>query len=242
MPRAKNTKIKTTEKKAVKTAKVKGISVAHYDMNGEKKADYTIDEAIFTKKANGQLMSQIVRIYQTNSRQGTQSTKTRSEVTGSTRKIYRQKGTGRARHGDIKAPIFVGGGVAFGPKPRNFRLQLTQKMRRQALTYLLFDKASSQNFCVISGFAGLSGKTKQMAQLFQKIGLTDKKVLLVINKDLDKCLTAARNLENVSIRPVQILSPLDVLSSDYVMFGEEAVAGLSKSQIKPNTTKTATTA
>src|SRR3989344_7204583 len=116
-----------------KAKKSGSLTVPVYEISGKEKGSLSLPKEAFSVDVNKALLAQAVRVYQSNQRQGTASTKTRGEVVGSTRKIYRQKGTGRARHGDIKAPIFVGGGVAHGPKSANYRKSISQKMRRIAL-------------------------------------------------------------------------------------------------------------
>src|SRR5581483_3879222 len=116
------------------------LSASVYDLKGKAIGRVTLPSEVFGVEENPHLLAQAVRVYLANQRQGTVSTKTRGEVQGSTRKIYRQKGTGRARHGGIRAPIFVHGGIVFGPKPREFSLSMPQKMRRLALFTALSGK------------------------------------------------------------------------------------------------------
>src|SRR3989344_7875158 len=131
---------KTVETPVVAKSLAKGLKADVFDLSGKVTTTVTLPEYLFGAKVNRPLMAQAVRVYLANQRAGTQSTKTRGEVDGSTRKIYRQKGTGRARHGGIRAPIFVGGGIAHGPKPHDFSRELPQKMRRAALFSALSGK------------------------------------------------------------------------------------------------------
>lgn len=227
------TKKTDTRKKTKPAPKSKTVTAERFTETGSKMKPIALPRAVFTASASPKLLAQAVRVYLINKRQGTQSTKTRGEVTGSTRKIYRQKGTGRARHGSIKAPIFVGGGITFGPKPRDFTAGLPKKMRRKALRVLLSQKAKAQEISVISGLGKLSGKTKDMNMLLQKLNVTGKKLLLVIGKDMINATRGARNIENVTVRPVSSLSLLDVIASEYIVYAEEALVHGDKTESTP---------
>ena len=175
--------------------------------------------------ANAQIL-QAIRVYQTNLRQGTASTKTRGEVTGSTRKIYRQKGTGRARHGAITAPIFVGGGITFGPKPRHFELLLPQKMRRQAFTSVLSDRIKAKAVTLLVGADKVSGKTRDMHQFLEKANLLNKKVLFVFDTKMKKAIQATRNLPHATLRTAENVSLLDLLTTEHLIAAEDAAKAL----------------
>ncbi len=158
MPRKKITKTKKTEvKQAV------NLKTDVYNLKGDIVGKTTLPTEIFDVKINPQLISQAIRTYQVNNRLGTVSTKTRSEVAGSTRKIYRQKGTGRARHGSITAPIFIGGGVAHGPKPYDYSLKWPQKMKQAALFGVLTDKFQNGAVKIVRGLEKIELKTKSMS-------------------------------------------------------------------------------
>ena len=123
---------KVVQKKKVKKTVKAGLTIPVYGLDGKEKGAAELPKEIFTVEASPKLLAQYVRVYLVNRRQGTASTKTRGEVSGSTRKIYKQKGTGKARHGDIKAPIFTGGGVVGGPKPQDYSLKLNKKQTKKA--------------------------------------------------------------------------------------------------------------
>lgn len=216
------TKNKTVIKKTVQANKI-GVSIPHMDSRGKKKTPIVLSKVISEQKVNSQLLAQAVRVYRTNQRHGTQSTKTRGEVTGSTRKIYRQKGTGRARHGSVKAPVFVGGGIVFGPKPREFELRLPKKMRRKVLLGLLSDKVNHQNLTIISGFDEINGKTKEIAKLMDFLNLKDKKTLVLTVPNLPKLIKAARNLSNITLRPINSVSAIDLMDHEHLILPKEAV-------------------
>src|SRR5579885_383385 len=159
----------TTKKADVKTAAIEqkvakqdgvNLLIDVYGIDRKVSGKVSLPHVIFGEKVNKQLLAQAVRVYLANKRQGTVSTKTRGEVDGSTRKIYRQKGTGRARHGSVRAPIFVHGGVVHGPKPRDYSLNLPKKMRRKALFSALSAKLQDGQIKVVAGFEKLEPKTK----------------------------------------------------------------------------------
>src|SRR3989338_5152877 len=129
----------------------KGLVAKVFDTKGALKKTIDLPKEIFGVQENNILLAQAVRVYLANQRQGTVSTKTRGEVAGSTRKIYRQKGTGRARHGSIRAPIFVHGGLVFGPKPRDYSMKFPKKMRKAALASALSSKVNDAQVKVVDG-------------------------------------------------------------------------------------------
>ncbi|MEZ4607829.1 MAG: 50S ribosomal protein L4 [Deinococcales bacterium] len=146
-------------------------------------------------------------------RRGTASTKTRSEVTGSTRKIYQQKGTGRARHGAITAPIFVGGGINFGPKPRDYSYTLPKKVRKLGLRMAIAARANENKVTLVDNFNAISGKTKEFVAWAKDLGFDGKeRVLLVTDHELTR--RAARNLPWVGVLPSKGLNVYDILRYD----------------------------
>src|SRR3989344_4209607 len=148
-----------------KAKKSGSLTVPVYEISGKEKGSLSLPKEAFSVDVNKALLAQAVRVYQSNQRQGTASTKTRGEVVGSTRKIYRQKGTGRARHGDIKAPICVHGGVAHGPRVTDFHAHMSQKMRRKALFVALSDKLQTEKIKVVNSFDGVTPKTQNMIEI-----------------------------------------------------------------------------
>ena len=218
-----------------KTAKKENqLTVDVFGIDGKVVGKHALLATIFAVKINKQLISQAVRVYLANQRQGNASTKTRGEVTGSTRKIYRQKGTGRARHGGIRAPLFVGGGVAWGPRPHDFSLSLPQKMKQIALASALTGKVQEQELKIVSGVEKLEGKTKAMVGALAGLGLRTKekgkeiKVLLVINDGATNVVRAARNIERVTVTSASRLNVYDVITTKQILFTEEAVESLEK--------------
>lgn len=211
--------------------KEKGVAVkvAVAGVDGVSKGNMSLPTEVFGQKPNKTLIAQAIRVYLANQRQGTASTKTRSDVVGSTKKIYRQKGTGRARHGAIKAPIFVGGGIAFGPHPRDFSLSMPTKMRRIALISALSEKAQAGFVKVIEG--DFSGKTKEVAKLMVTLDCAKKgkanKVLFVIDNN-GNAKKGAHNIDGLELRSVSTLSTYEVVVNKNIIFLKSAVEELTK--------------
>jgi len=201
-----------------------------FDLTGKVIATIALPGELFDAKVNKALMTQAVRVYLANQRKGTQSTKTRGEVEGSTRKIYRQKGTGRARHGGVRAPIFVGGGVALGPKPRDHSLSLPQKMRKAALSSALTGKLSDGQVKVVDGLETLDPKTKLFVEILKKLALdtNKKKILLVLPEKTDKLQKAVRNVEGVTFVLANQLNTYEVLNTRTLLLMKSAVITLEK--------------
>lgn len=209
--------------------KVAKLSVPVYSLAGRASGTLSLPKDIFGAEVNKKLLAQAVRVYSTNQKMITASTKTRGEVRGSTAKIYRQKGTGRARHGAITAPIFVGGGIVFGPKPRKVRLELPQKMKKVALISALSSKVKDQAILGVSGLEKATGKTKEMFQLLNKISSKDKTVksaLIVAGGKMDNVVRAARNIPGINVLPVNMINAYEVLRHDLLVFTKDAIEKL----------------
>lgn len=201
-----------------------------FDLKGKVVESIQLPKSLFEAPINQALMAQAVRVYLANQRKGTVSTKSRGEVKGSSRKIYKQKGTGRARHGSIRAPIFVHGGVVFGPKPRDFSLKLPQKMRRAALVSALTYKRGQDSVKVLKGLSAISPKTKEMVSVLQNLKVDDKKkkVLFVLHADLENIARSARNIPGVSFTSANRLNTYEVLNNKHIVFMNESLAILEK--------------
>jgi large subunit ribosomal protein L4 len=221
--------VKKVTTKPVSTPKASGLSVPVFGLDGAKKGTVTLPKDAFGAKVNEKLIAQAVRVYLVNQRQGTQSTKTRGEVQGSTRKIYRQKGTGRARHGAITAPIFVGGGIAFGPRPRNFELKMPQQMKRKALASALFAKLSEDGVRVVD-LAGLGNKTREIYKMLKTLEVVNKKgegkVLFVTNESSAR--KAASNIEAVETLNAASINTYAAVSNKFVIISKDAVEALNR--------------
>ncbi|MBI4004765.1 50S ribosomal protein L4 [Candidatus Roizmanbacteria bacterium] len=222
---------RSVKKKSPKTTD--GLMISIYDIDGIVKKSLSLPKEIFAAEASPRLLAQYIRVYRMNQRQGTAATKTRSEVVGSTKKIYRQKGTGRARHGAITAPIFVGGGIAFGPQPRNFYRKMNKKQKRKALFYAFTLKKNEEAVIGMEEDAfDKEPKTKKMAGFLKEIGLADKKVLLILSNNRSNAKRAARNLRQVDTTMIESVNPYDILSHEKVLFSEKAIAKLPTIYLK----------
>lgn len=226
----KQSKTIKTQRTTVVTRKSRGskFSVPVYGMAGTKKGAIELPGKFFGAKVNEKLMAQAVRVYLINQRQGAASTKTRGEVTGSTRKIYRQKGTGRARHGSIKAPIFVGGGIVFGPRPRKFDFKFSKQMKKKALASALTQKLSDQKVLVVDS-KGASGKTSEFAKLFKKLNLVSEKkdnLVLFVSDSNSEAKRAVRNIHGVTVRNAESINTYEILTNKNVVFAKDAIQNL----------------
>lgn len=204
------------------------------DMTGKVVAEISLPEEIFGEKLNKALIAQVVRVYLANQRQGNASTKTRGEVQGSTRKIYRQKGTGRARHGSIRAPIFVKGGIVFGPKPRDFGLKIPQKMKRKALFSALSSKFTDGEIKILQDLGKIEPKTKNFVEVINNLGIADekRKILIVTGSEAEGLKRAARNVEGVTIAGAKRLNIYDILNNRQLIFMKEAIEDLKEHFLK----------
>lgn len=221
----------TAKKAVVSSQKPVSLSIPVYSMVGAESGSLTLPKEIFAVKVNKQLLAQAMRIYMTNQKNLNAFTKTRGEVEGSTAKIYRQKGTGRARHGAVRAPIFVGGGIIFGPKPRKVRLELPQAMKKAALFSALASKLADKNVVGVTGIEKALGKTKEVVQLLSKIIGKDQKIksaLIMIEGKSDNVVRAAKNIQGVDVIQTNLLNAYEVLRHEMLILTKEAVEKLTK--------------
>lgn len=215
MPK-KITKIVKEEKKNIDKLSV-------YDMKGVTSSELDIYESIKKAEASPLLLAQYVRFYMAGKRQGTHSTKTRSEIVGTTKKMYRQKGTGRARHGSGKEPNFVGGGVAFGPKPKDYGISMNEKQKQRALLCALSLRFESSDVVCIEGLEKVT-KTKEVQAMLTTLKIVAKKnILLVVPaKRSESLVLASRNLQHVKLFNVNALNAYEVLNAKKIIFTKEA--------------------
>ncbi|MGE0729725.1 MAG: 50S ribosomal protein L4 [Acidimicrobiia bacterium] len=188
------------------------------------KATNDLDPAIFGIEPNVAVMHQVVTAQLANRRAGTQSTKTRAEVSGGGAKPWKQKGTGRARQGSIRAPHWRGGGVALGPKPRSYAQSTPKKMVRLALRSALSDRHADQKVVVIDTWGWDAPSTKSAKAAIESLGL-DGKILVVLNRDDEAIAKSFRNLRNVHVLDIGELNTYDVLASDWVVFTTATLPG-----------------
>ncbi|NLC11823.1 MAG: 50S ribosomal protein L4 [Firmicutes bacterium] len=197
-------------------------TVSVYNTGGQQVGEIELAESLFACPIHEQAMYDVAIMQLANRRQGTASTKTRGEVRGGGRKPWIQKGTGRARHGSIRSPIWVGGGIAFGPKPRSYRYTMPKKIKRLALKSALSAKAQSDKVIVLDSFDLKEPKTKSVLKILQNLKI-DGKVLLVTAQADEVVYKSARNLPNVHTAVADQLNVLQVLNADYLVFTREAV-------------------
>ena len=201
--------------------KTGGLSVSVFSLAGRSTGTMSLPKEIFGKEVNKKLLAQAVRVYMTNQKNLTASTKTRGQVRGSTAKIMRQKGTGRARHGSIRAPIFVGGGIVFGPKPRHVRLELPKKMRKAALIAALSVKAVDKEIIGLSGLEKATGKTKDMVKLLKKVNSQD--ALIVTAEKKEMIVRGVRNIPGVDVLPVNQVNAYEVLRHKMLILTKDSI-------------------
>ncbi len=203
-----------------------GLSVPVFTLEGKESGSLDLPKTIFGVEVNEPLLKQALRVYLNNAKGHYSNTKTRGEVTGSTRKIYKQKGTGRARHGGITAPIFVGGGIALGPKSRRVTLSLSKKMKKAALINALSQKVLDKQIFALSGLDKATGKTAEFAAFIKNIN--QKSTLIVTDKVSDMAERASSNLKNVRVVGVTAMNALEVIKTQSLIFTKEAVDALEK--------------
>ena len=194
----------------------------------EKIKDIKLNKEIFGIEPNDNVIVDAINTAKNGLRQGTYSTKTRSEVSGGGRKPWRQKGTGRARQGSIRATQWRGGGIALGPKPRDYSIKMNRKERRLALISALSYKNKKKQIVVVDNFDLESNKTKDMINALTSLELNEKKVLLVMDELTENVILASRNLKNVLLmEPVEI-NVLDIINADYLLLTKQAVSEIEE--------------
>jgi large subunit ribosomal protein L4 len=260
MPKKQTTKTKPVKKAVVKKAAVKKpiekkskeaiqpdfvkadkkvkkasqpISLPVVDIKGVKVGTVSVSSEYFSQPMNKALIAQAVRVYLANQRQGGAHTKTRGEVAGSGKKIWRQKGTGRARHGDRYSPIFVGGGISHGPRTRDFSLKMSKKMRKRALQVALSESFRSNAVIIVDDFQTIKGKTGVLMQTLSKLSCKthhknlQEKVLMAIESSDKQVLQAGRNIKSLTIRPVSSLTAYEVYYTKKLIFSREGIKKLT---------------
>lgn len=203
-----------------------------YNRSGDTQRQRELSDALVNATVNEAVIHQCVVAHLANQRRGTASTKTRSEVQGSGKKLYRQKGTGRARVGDAKSPIRVHGGVAFGPKPRSYRQYTPKKVRQLGLHSALAGKFQNDGCVLIEDFTLDAPRTKDMIQVLGNLGLSDK-VLFVLGQPESNIYLSVRNIPNVNSCVWDTLNVYDILWHDKIVFTESAVEKLEEKFDQP---------
>ncbi len=193
------------------------------NVNGEKVKNINLKDNVFIKEPNDAVLHNAIILAQASLRQGTHATKTRSEVSGGGRKPWKQKGTGNARQGSIRATQWRGGGIVFGPQPRDYSKKMNKKERKLALKSALAYKAINKEIVVVDKIAIENAKTKEMANILAKLNIADKKVLVVIETIDEKLYLAARNIANIKVVLPSEVNTLDVMTADVMLFEEKAL-------------------
>jgi large subunit ribosomal protein L4 len=196
-----------------------------YNGAGEENGTVELPSNVFEQPVHKQALYEAVRNYRANQRQGTHDTQTRAEVKYSTAKLYRQKGTGRARAGSAGSPTRIGGGVAFGPHPRDYSYTLPRKIKRLALKSALSDRANHDRVTVVEDFEMEVPKTSTFAKIFGNMNLEGRHTLLVVGKDSESLYKSARNLQGVRVLRSHELNTYTILWADNVVFTQKALAG-----------------
>ena len=189
----------------------------------EKIKDLKLKKEIFGIEPNDCVLTDAINTARCGLRQGTYSTKTRSEVSGGGRKPWRQKGTGRARQGSIRATQWRGGGIALGPKPRDYSIKMNRKERRLALLSALSYKNKEKAIVVVDNIDLASNKTKDMLNALKALELTDKKVLVIMNELTENVILASRNLSNVLLMEPMEINVLDIVNADVLLFDKQGL-------------------
>ena len=197
------------------------------DKQGNTLEQLTLNKDIFGVKPNKTLVAQYVRVYLANQRQGTSSTKTRGEVSGGGIKPWRQKGTGRARVGSSRNPIWVHGGVSHGPKPKSWSLRMPQKMKRAALLSVLTSKLLANQIKILNKIETQQPKTKDMTELLTNLKLTGKTLIILDSKN-DSVRKSAENIKNVATTLADVLNAYEVIKAKNIIFEKAAVLKLEE--------------
>jgi large subunit ribosomal protein L4 len=203
------------------------MEVSVYNIKGEDTGrKVTLNESIFGIEPNDHAIYLDVKQYLANQRQGTAKSKERSEISGSTRKLGRQKGGGGARHGDINSPVMVGGGRVFGPKPRDYSFKLNKKVKQLARKSALAYKAQNDGIMVVEDFTFEAPKTKEFVALLNNLKVSDKKLLLVLPEANKNVYLSARNLQRAKVQTVSGVNTYRVLDAKVVVFTENALSAI----------------
>jgi len=197
-------------------------SVALYNMNGENAGTIELSEAVFAAEVNETVVHEVIVNYLANQRQGTQNTKTRSEVRGGGIKPWRQKGTGRARQGSIRAPQWTGGGVALGPKPRDYRYRVNKKVKKLAMRSALTAKVNDNDLIVVNEITFSEIKTQNVIAMMKSLNVEGKALLVLANND-NVTYRSAKNIANLNTTYAEVLNVYDVLNSGKVIVAKGAI-------------------
>ena len=189
----------------------------------ERVNDIKLNKEVFDIEPNDNVVRDAIQVAMSGLRQGTYKVKTRSEVSGGGRKPWRQKGTGRARQGSIRAPQWRGGGIALGPVPRDYSLKMNRKERKLALKSALTYKARDKEIIVVDNISLDVPKTKEMIKMLESFEIADKKVLIIMNELNENVILAGRNLQNIFMMEPSEINVLDIINADYILADVAAI-------------------
>ena len=201
--------------------------VALYNMEGSQIGDIELSDSVFGQKVNKSVLHDVVKNYLANQRQGTQSTKTRSEVRGGGIKPWRQKGTGRARQGSIRATQWIKGGIALGPKPRDYRYSLNKKVKKLAMVSAFSSKALANEIVVVDDIVLDEIKTKRISEMLKKLNVQSK-ALIITNEKNDNVVKSAKNIEGVATAFTGSMNVYDILKYDVMVITKDAVSKIEE--------------
>jgi large subunit ribosomal protein L4 len=196
-------------------------TVALFKQDGSQAGDVELNKAVFGIEPNTHVLHEAVVMQRASLRQGTHDVKNRSEVRGGGRKPWRQKGTGRARHGSIRSPIWVGGGTAFGPTPRSYGYKMPKKVRRLALISALSSKVKEGNVLVLDAISIDAPKTKEIVKMLEALDVNEKALIVTADKE-EAVIRSANNLQNTNVLTVKEINVLDLLSHDKLIITKDA--------------------
>ncbi|QUH19877.1 50S ribosomal protein L4 [Alkaliphilus sp. B6464] len=196
--------------------------VAIYNISGQQVSEIELNDSVFGVEVNEHAMYEVVKNQLANKRQGTQSAKTRAEVRGGGRKPWKQKGTGRARVGSIRSPLWVGGGTVFAPKPRDYSYTIPKKVRRLAMKSALTSKVNSNELIVLDELSLKTPKTKEMVNILKNLNV-DKKALIVMSEKSEAVIKSAQNIPGVQTALVNTINVYDILKYDKFIITKDAV-------------------
>jgi len=201
-----------------------------YNMKKEEVGSINLNDMVFDVEYNEPLIHQVIVALHNNARQGTKSTLTRSEVNMTKKKLYRQKGTGNARHDEKSAPQFVGGGVVFAPKPRDFSQKVNKKMRDIAFSSAVSQKIRQGEVFILDEINFADAKTKAAAEFLKTFGL-NKRTIIVTNGKNDNAIKATNNIQKVSVVEASLLNVAEVVENTYVVFTKDAIKKLEEAYV-----------
>jgi len=204
------------------------LKAKRFNLEGKHLGDVDLPEMPFGARPNGHVVWESVRNYLGNQRAGTAATKTRSTVSGGGKKPWRQKGTGRARAGTIRSPLWVGGATVFGPQPRSYFRAMPKKMRRLALVSALSQRAQDGNVAVVDRFSFETPRTRTVAAFLSAAGLEGRKVCFVTDRADSLAIRSCRNIPGVAVLCRESLNIYDLVKADVIVFTDDALKGVAE--------------